>query len=286
MKRICNALAKLNWEKARAVFVLCAATAMSLPAQTLTTLHSFYGKGGEDPWAGLVQAINGDLYGTTVNYGANGEGGTVFKITPSGLLKTLYSFCAQSGCTNGSNPYAELVQASNGYFYGTTVNYGANGEGGTVFKITPSGTLTTLYSFCAQSGCTDGAYPNGLVQATNADLYGTTSSGGASSNCFNGITGCGTVFKITPSGTLTTLYSFCAQSGCTDGEDPVAALVQAANGDLYGTTIGGGTNNSCSVLGCGTAFKITPGGTLTTLYSFCSQGGSACTDGYDPYWGL
>jgi hypothetical protein len=66
MKRICNALAKLNWEKARAVFVLCAATAMSLPAQTLTTLHSFYGKGGEDPWAGLVQAINGDLYGTTV----------------------------------------------------------------------------------------------------------------------------------------------------------------------------------------------------------------------------
>jgi uncharacterized repeat protein (TIGR03803 family) len=89
-----------------------------------------------------------------------------------------------------------------------------------VFKITPTGTLTTLYSFCAQSGCTDGEYPvAGLVQGTDGNFYGTTPEGGAN--------GGGTVFKITPTGTLTTLYSFCAQSGCTDGEDPVAGLVQA-----------------------------------------------------------
>ena len=85
--------------------------------------------------------------------------GTVFKITPSGTLTTLYSFCSQSGCTDGHSPYAGLVQATNGDFYGTTLYGGANPYCGTVFKITPSGTLTTLYSFCSQSGCTDGANP-------------------------------------------------------------------------------------------------------------------------------
>jgi uncharacterized repeat protein (TIGR03803 family) len=112
---------------------------------------------------------------------------------------------------------------------------GAN-NAGTVFKITPSGTLTTLYSFCSQIDCTDGEDPEaGLVQATNGDFYGTTSAGGANAG--------GTLFKITPSGTLTTLYSFCAQSGCTDGGGPVAALVQDTNGTLYGTTWGGATSN-------------------------------------------
>ena len=92
-----------------------------------------------------------------------------------------------------SNPYAALVQATNGDFYGTTVDGGANGEGGTIFKITPSGTLTTLYSFCSQSGCTDGVQPAGLVQGANGDFYGTTGRGG--------VNGEGTVFTITPSGT-------------------------------------------------------------------------------------
>jgi uncharacterized repeat protein (TIGR03803 family) len=103
-------------------------------------------------------------------------------------------------------------------------NLGTNG-GGMVFKITPDGTLTTLYSFCSQAGCTDGANPyGGLVQGTNGDFYGTTQSGGAGNY--------GTIFKITPRGTLTTLHSFCAQSGCADGEYPYGSLVQATNGDL------------------------------------------------------
>jgi uncharacterized repeat protein (TIGR03803 family) len=235
------------------------ATCFSSGLQAFTTLASFNGTDGSNPYAGLVQATNGDLYGTTVAGGAYNDG-TVFKITPSGTLTTLYSFCSQAGCTDGAYPSAAaLVQATNGDLYGTT-EYSE----GTVFKITPSGTLTTLYSFCSQSGCTDGANPiAGLVQATNGDLYGTTSEGGAY--------GGGTVFKITPSGTLTTLYSFCSQAGCTDGAYPVAALVQAINGNLYGTTDAGGAYND------GTVFKITPSGTLTTLYSFCSQGG--CTDG-------
>jgi uncharacterized repeat protein (TIGR03803 family) len=116
--------------------------------------------------------------------------------------------------------------------YGTTVGGGAHARG-TVFKITPSGTLTTLYSFCSQSGCTDGGHPlAGLVQATDGNLYGTTAG--------IGDVGAGTVFKVTPGGTLTTLYSFCSQSGCTDGDDPTAGLFQATNGNFYGTTYSGG----------------------------------------------
>jgi uncharacterized repeat protein (TIGR03803 family) len=129
-----------------------------------------------------------------------------------------------------------------------------------------AGTLTTLYSFCSQSGCADGEGPEAaLVQAANGDFYGTTNQGGANqANCAPST--CGTVFKITPSGTLTTLYSFCAQSLCADGAYPnFAQLVQATDGDLYGTTGGGGYGGGASG---GTIFKITPNGTLTTLYSF------------------
>jgi len=240
----------------------------SAQAQALTTLHSFDYNDGQDPTAALVQATNGNLYGTTYVGGADlidcFDGcGTVFKITPGGTLTTLYSFCSQSGCTDGASPSAGLVQATDGNFYGTTTGGGAIGDG-TIFKITQTGTLTTLHSFDG----TDGASPAAaLVQATDGNLYGTTFYGGANS-CIIGHTnvGCGTVFKITPGGTLTTLRSFDG----TDGQYP-NALVQATNGNLYGTTSGGGAD------GGGTIFKITPGGTLTTLYNFCSQSG--CTDG-------
>ena len=199
------------------------------------------------------------MYGTTFAGGvstkpcsnvANVGCGTVFRITPSGALTTLYSFCSQSGCTDGANPQVGLVQATDGNFYGTT--------NGTVFKITPSGTLTTLYSFCSQTGCTDGVYPYaGLVQATDGDFYGTTFGGGVNgTDCGSG--GCGTVFKITPSGTLTTLYSFCPQGlVCKDGRSPAAALVQDTNGMLYGTTTLGGTTGC--VNGCGTVFSLSLG---------------------------
>ena len=279
MKQSCNVLGKLNCRtRTFAVFVLCATTVIALPGQTFTTLFSFAGGDGGAPRAALVQATNGDLYGTS-GWGAHGDG-TVFKITPSGTLTTLYNFCAQSGCAGGAFPTSGLVQAAHGDFYGTTGQGGANGRG-TVFKITPGGTLTTLYSFCSQSNCTDGAFPYaGLVQGVDGDFYGTTGEGGAYGVPY----GYGTVFKITPAGTLTTLYSFCAQTNCTDGESP-NGLVQAAHGDFYGTTTYGGGNISEGV-SSGTVFKITPSGTLTTLYSFCSQGGQRCTDGAVPVAGL
>src|ERR1039457_5408910 len=178
MKRTVNVLSKLNWgTRACAVLVLCATTAIALPAQTLTTLFSFDGTDGAVPQAGLVQATNGDLYGTTYGGGTN-SAGTIFKITPGGTLTMVYSFCSQTNCADGAYPEAGLVQAANGDLYGTTYGGGTHGYG-TVFKITPTGTLTTLYSFSFQSGCTDGVEPRaGLVQAANGDLYGTTWGGG------------------------------------------------------------------------------------------------------------
>ncbi|HEX8814782.1 MAG TPA: choice-of-anchor tandem repeat GloVer-containing protein, partial [Terriglobales bacterium] len=242
-------------------------------AQVFKTRHSFDGADGQYLLVGVVQATDGNLYGTTYEGGANctpNGCGTVFKIKPSGTLTTIYNFCAKSSCTDGEFPEAGLIQATNGSFYGTTYQGGANcaPDGcGTIFKISSSGTLTTVYSFCAKSGCTDGYYPEaGLIQATNGDFYGTTSQGGT--------TGAGTVFKITTSGTLTTLYNFCSQSGCVDGEYPEAGLVEATNGDFYGTTYSGGVN------GRGTVFRITASGTLKTLYSFCPQSG--CVDGDTP----
>src|ERR1039457_67276 len=215
------------------------------PGGTLTTLHSFCSDypsctDGADPYAGLVQAANGDLYGTAYNGGANGYG-AVFKITASGTVTTLYSFCPQTPCRDGGAPDAGLVQAANGDLYGTTYGGGTNGHG-TVFKITQGGTLTTLYSFCSQTTCTDGETPfAGLVQAADGDLYGTT---------IDGANGNGTIFKITPGGTLTTLYSFCSQTNCRDGGQPNAGLVQDTNGDLYGTTDYGGGAAS------GTLFRL------------------------------
>jgi len=258
------------WARACAALMLCATAALLLPAQTFTTLHSFDRTHGASPVAGLVQASDGNLYGTT-QYGGANRSGTVFKITPSGTLTMLYSFCAKSNCTDGSSPQAGLLQATDGYLYGTTGEGGAS-DGGAIFKITPNGTLTTLYSFCSQSECTDGTFPDAaVVQATDGNFYGTTYFGGANDD--------GTVYKITPSGTLTALYSFCSQSGCADGEKPFAALVQATDGNFYGTTYFGGANGDY-----GTVFKITPSGTLTTLYNFCSQGG--CADGENPFGAL
>ncbi len=292
------------------------------------TLWSFCCANGEGPWAGLVQASDGNLYGTTAAAGANGQGGTFFKITPAGALTTLYSFCAQSGCSDGGEPFAPPVEGSDGNFYGTTIAGGANPYGscgvnglsgcGTIYRITPAGTLTTLYTFCSKTNCADGIAPwPALVLGNDGNLYGATTGGGANSygtifkitprgtfailhnfeysdgaypeqpliqaadgNFYGatnggGLSGDGVVFKITPAGTLTTLYSFCALSGCADGIGPRGALVQANDGNFYGTALYGGAADA------GTIFKITPTGALTTLYSFCPEGD--CAGGADPY---
>jgi uncharacterized repeat protein (TIGR03803 family) len=260
---------QLNWGRAFALLLLCATTAVGLGAQTFTLLHSFNSTDGANPfYAGLVQGTNGNFYGTT-EYGGTYGYGTVFQISPSGTLTTLHSF----NITDGAYPVVGLVQPTNGNFYGTTEAGGGNScDCGTVFQITPSGTLTTLHVF---TDTPDGNGPFGaLIQATNGNLYGATSFGGAHHQ--------GSLFEITASGTLTMLYSFCSQSGCADGHEPFAGVIQAPDGDFYGTTYLGGIGNHLA--SHGVLYKITPSGTLTTLYTFCSQSG--CTDGSNPNVGV
>jgi uncharacterized repeat protein (TIGR03803 family) len=272
-----------------------------MQAQTFKALITFDSSDGAQPvYTSLVQSTDGDLYGTTAGGGAN-LNGTVFKITPSGTLTTVYSFCSQTNCEDGNLPYAGVVRGVDGNFYGTTVSGGVFGNG-TVFKMTASGTLTTLHSFDYASG--DGAQPfAALIQASDGNFYGTTAGGGPSN--------AGTIFKITPGGILTILHFFDG----SDGASPVTSLVEgsngnlygtagqtvfqlthqgvltalhtftgpdgsspngimrAANGSLYGTTYGGGANNSCNN-GCGTVFQIAPSGKLTTLYNFDSTYGA------------
>lgn len=250
---------------------------------TLTTLYNFCAEtncaDGANPAAPLLLGRDGNVYGITEIGGANGSG-TVFKITASGRLTTLYNWCSQQSCADGAYvnfpETGSFVQATDGNFYGTNDTGGAAFVG-TVFKLTPSGVLTTLYSFCSQTNCADGVYPTGLIQATDGNFYGTTQFGGTNRN--------GTVFRITPSGELTTLYSFCSQTNCTDGAVPFGPLVQAIDGNFYGTTEAGGTstNKLCGGF-CGTVFKITAGGGLTTLYNFCSL--ANCTDGASPAFSL
>jgi uncharacterized repeat protein (TIGR03803 family) len=248
------------------------------PQGKLTTLHSFVGTDGYYPTGALVRATNGSFYGTTLYGGAEygsacgGLGcGTVFKITPGGAFTPLLSFYYTDGA-DGGWPVAGLIQATDGNLYGTTLSGGSNGRG-TIFKIALVGTPTTLYSFCSETDCPDGEEPYAaLLEAANGTFYGTTSGGGA--------IGYGTVFTFTPGNPPTTLYSFCSQTNCSDGYYPYAPLIQATDGNFYGTTSQGGANGA----GYGTIFEITSGGALTTLHSFCSE--SDCADGIAPFGGL
>lgn len=235
------------------------------PKGNETILYSFCSQmnceSGAYPWtATLVQGIDGSLYGTTSGAGSNG-GGTVFKITPAGALTILHSF----GFTDGASPESSLIQATDGNFYGTTAGGGdpsCQPDGcGTLFRITPDGRFTSLHSF----NQTDGDVPTGVIQASDANLYGTTELGGSENY--------GTVFKATLQGAITTLHSFTL----TDGINPFGTLVQATDGSLYGTTQTQGA-------GIGTIFSVTLSGVFTTLYSFCSETG--CADGERPIDGL
>jgi uncharacterized repeat protein (TIGR03803 family) len=199
-------------------------------------LHSFANTDGIQPQAGLVQASNGSLYGTTQGGGTNNEG-TVFKITQGGTLTSLHSFCSQTGCPDGSSPYAGLVQATDGNLYGTTKFGGANNDG-TIFKITLSGTLTTLHSFDA----TDGSDPYAaLVQDTNGSFYGTTLTNG--SNTY------GTVFRLSVG-----LPPF-LETQTTSGK--VGAAVKILGAKLTGAT-------SVTFNGTAAVFKVVSNSLITT----------------------
>jgi uncharacterized repeat protein (TIGR03803 family) len=231
-------------------------TAVATAQNHLVVLHPFASQGPVNPTASLIEATDGNFYGTTPGGGSGF--GTVFRMTPGGTVTVLHDF---AGGTDGADPEASLVQATDGNFYGTTVSGGTDSFGsglGTVFRMTPSGTVTVLHSFTGV-GFGDGDGPLApLIQATDGNFYGTTSSGGTSN--------AGTVFQMTPSGTVTILHAFTGGMGGIDGAIPEAALIQATDGNFYGATYSGGTSN---------------GGTVTVLHTF--TGG---TDGSHPFAAL
>ncbi len=224
---------------------------------------------GSWPEAALI-GVNGTIYGTTFAGGSHDKG-TVFKISTSGAESVLYSFGARR--SDGVFPWTSSVVDVKGVLYGTTES-GGRGSGcpagsyggcGTVYKVTTSGTESVLHSF---NGGTDGANPYATLIAVNGTLYGTTNAGGSGCGSF----GCGTVFKITPSGKETVLYRF---MGGKDGAFPNGLL--NVNGTLYGTTYSGGGRGCAYHQGCGTIFAIGTSGMETVLYGF--KGG---TDGASP----
>jgi len=281
----------------------------------LTTLASFDGNSGMSPYAGLIQGLDGSFYGTTSHAGNGGIGnvfkvttngvlttlvlfnltngygpsasltlgkdgnfygttsgggitnstypfgyGTVFKVTASGTLTPLVFFNG----TNGQQPDTALTLGTDGNFYGTTTRGGSSGAG-TVFKMTTNGVLTTLASF----NITNGQSPNTLTLGNDGNFYGTTKLGGITNLTPYGF---GSIFKITTNGTLTTLFNF---NDITNGRDPYAGLTQGQDGNFYGATASGGITNSTYPFGCGTLFKVTPNGALTTLASFNGTNGMA-----------
>ena len=242
-----------------AALLAVAGFSSTVAAQELTTLYPFTGTGSGDgayPNAGLIADPAGNLYGTTQVGGADPSCnqapgcGTVFQLTASGTLTVLHSFIG----SDGEQPFAGLIADAEGNLHGTTWGGGANGRG-TVFQLDTSGTLTVLYSF---TGGSDGGDPTaGLIADAAGNLYGTTLEGGTTGSC-NRPYGCGTVFQLTPSGTLTVLHSFTG----SDGASPEAGLLADAAGNLYGTTHSGGAGTSC-VQGCGTVFELTLPASLT-----------------------
>jgi len=240
------------------VLCLCLPTVAlgaSASAQTYTEIVSFNGNSAAGPKTPLTQGLDGNLYGTTYYGGTgtcfDGEGigcGVVYTIV-NGKLGIVYDF--QSSEFN--YPGNSLLLAEDGNFYGT-----ATSGQGAIFKITPTGTLSTLYQFIESS---EGVDPRGsLIQAADGNFYGTTEYGGASSAFCP--SGCGTVFKLTPKGVLSTVYSFCPQNYCPDGEYPIGSLVQGTDGNFYGTTLGGGLYKT------GTIFRVSPQGVFKLLYTF------------------
>jgi uncharacterized repeat protein (TIGR03803 family) len=229
-------------------------------AQTFNVIHNFSGSDGQGPLSGLAMDSKENLYGTTADGGQYG-GGVVFKASRTGMETVLHNF--GSGA-DGANPEGSLILDSAGNLYGTTFAGGAD-SAGTVFKVSPKGAETLLYSF---QGGADGANPiAGLAMDKSGNLYGTTSTGGAYNS--------GTVFEVSSSGQHTVLYSF---GSLNDGTVPVAGVTLDPKGNLYGTASQGGP------YGYGTVFELKPstsGWQETILHNFELQ-----NDGGTPYAGL
>ena len=237
---------------------------MLTPAGIETGLHHFLHDGSEGTYCsswtsgawGLTLASDGNFYGTCEGGGtpSNACGGdygcgTVYKITPDGTFTVLHSFLG-AAASEGSDPTGPLTQGADGNLYGVTY-YGGTDTTGTVYKITPTGTLTTVHSFSHLDG--NGIAPEGaLFLSSNGNFYGTATGGGSG--------GYGSVFKMTTKGKITVLHNFTGSA--TDGGTPTGGVIQGADGSFYGATYFGGASSE------GTLFKVTTANKFTLLHSF------------------
>lgn len=233
------------------------------------------------------------LYGVAYQGGKTG-GGVVFSLTPqAGDLWSeaeLYAFCKQKGCKDGVFPQGGVTPDAGGNLFGATFSGGGNSAQGVAYKLTydvqrGAWQETVLHSFCAQQSCADGYSPtSGLVLDGEGNLFGTSQFGGVGGVCFSNDS-CGLVFKIASDGTFSNLYSFCSESGCMDGAQPIdqGGLIVDGAGNVYGTTSMCGEYGYCPYGYGGTVFKLN-GSTLETLYNFCQV--ENCQDGRNPSAGL
>lgn len=217
----------------------------------VTTLHSFDDStNGGSPWAPPIQSLSGDFYGTTrgtttYNYGS------LYRISNTGVFTLLHAM----SWSDGAHAFGPLVQATNYWFYGTALEGGANYLG-TLFRVSSKGDFEVLFNFDGAHGANPMA---GLIQGTNGSFYGVTMGGGAY--------GLGALFEMTPNHTVKVLHSFLG--GSVDGSTPEGGIVQASDGNLYGTTSDGGEHQG------GVLFRLTPGGAYTVLHHFDGPTGVA-----------
>jgi uncharacterized repeat protein (TIGR03803 family) len=245
-------------------------------AGKFNTLHSFCAEqnctDGANP-SSLIQASDGNFYGvagggTGAQCVQTGGCGMIFKMSPQGVTTSLYNFCSQVNCTDGFGPRV-VMQAADGNLYGMTDSGGATTGGGTIFKLSLQGSLTTLYTFCAVYKCTSGIVPGSILQATDGNFYGVIYEGQGVTCYFS--YGCGTIFEFTSAGVYSTLYTFCEELGefCPDGSLP-EGVMQATDGNFYGVTFRGGPTDH------GTAFKLATGlGTFVQTVTSSGKTGSS-----------
>jgi uncharacterized repeat protein (TIGR03803 family) len=274
------------------------------PSGALTVLYSFCSQAactdGQSPRGGLTLGTDGNFYGTTNLGGSGADAGVIFQMTSTGGFKVLYTF---TNGADGGAPWAPPVEGLDGNFYGTTSSGGGH-LNGTIYKITPTGTFTVIHTFGSAS--VDTAGPRApLVLGTDGNFYGTGSFGAyvtfkvtpagkytpltpngqvngmygpliqGTSGSFYGAASNNNIFRMSSSGGVTILHTL---NGTTEGNGPGDGVIQASDGNFYGTTQSGGTSTNCtSNLGtCGVLFKVTPSGTDTTLHDFEDP------DGYEP----
>jgi uncharacterized repeat protein (TIGR03803 family) len=270
----------------------CGTIVKITPAGVFSVLYSFpydssnnSAPNGVNPQAGLLQGPDGNFYGVAAYGGTGGDFcgtnveifgcGTAFKVTPGGVFTTLHNFCGGNGCgslaTDGAAPIGRLAIGSDGNLYGTTQSggiYQGHYNSGTIFRVSLSGAYQIMHIFTGANGAGDGENPAaGLTFASDGNFYGTTEFGGTS--------GFGTVFRMNLAGTVTILQSF-AQFD-PNGAQPMGALIQASDGNLYGTCYSGGAN------GWGTVFRISTSGAFAKLYDFTQAAGNV---GYLPKAGV